>query len=200
MFSVMSKYYYCNGGETFIFRCLVISFVLEVGPITAWCMTSIEGHRWGRKGSQWSRYLGMPFLFHSSLCHLAEDPVEETIRAHSPARSEPHLPVQDTGQECVLFCQRNVSCCSVTWFRGSWSYLGLFLVVKDKATEQKWIFTPLLWTGSSTVTQGWWNGAVMVCLCSPGPCLENTWRSCSPASAEMLHVELGEMGPLEPSS
>lgn len=49
---------------------------------------------------------------------IAEHPVEKTITGPSPAGSEPHLPVQDTGQECVLFCQRHVSCCPVTSLRG----------------------------------------------------------------------------------
>uniref|UniRef100_E1BNP5 Elongator complex protein 6 n=1 Tax=Bos taurus TaxID=9913 RepID=E1BNP5_BOVIN len=44
----------------------------------------------------------------------AEDPVEKTTAAHHPPGSKPHVPVQDTGQECILFRQRNVSCCSVT--------------------------------------------------------------------------------------
>lgn len=58
---------------------------------------------WGRCSS----FILLPVI-------VAEDPVEETITAYSAAGSQPHLPVQDTGQECVLFRQRNVSCCSVT--------------------------------------------------------------------------------------
>lgn len=58
------------------------------------------------------------FLCHSLPVPVAEDPVEETTVAPGPAGSEPHLPVQDTGQDCVLLRQRNVSCCSVTWLRG----------------------------------------------------------------------------------
>ena len=44
----------------------------------------------------------------------AEGPVAETVAAHHPAGPEPHFPVQDPGQERVLFRQRNVSCRSVS--------------------------------------------------------------------------------------
>lgn len=38
------------------------------------------------------------------LVPVAEGPLADTIAARGPAGPEPHLPVQDTGQERVLFC------------------------------------------------------------------------------------------------
>ena len=103
-----------------------MSFVSEVGPIYRIAPDLSWRSARRQTGFTLEQVLGGLLLFHSSLRHLAEDPVEKTTAAHHPPGSKPHVPVQDTGQECILFRQRNVSCCSVTWFRGSWSYLGLF--------------------------------------------------------------------------
>lgn len=74
---------------------------------------SVEGQRAGgvhsgaRTGGGHSSFVLLPVA-------TAKGPVEETTAAHSPAGSEPHLPVQDTGQERIFFRQGSVSCCSVT--------------------------------------------------------------------------------------